>query len=177
MGWWIKCILKFPNYQALIHDPEILILDEPTTGLDPNQIIEIRSFIDSLRKGKTIILSTHIMQEVEALADRVVVINKGNLVAEGSPDELTRGHNSSHRTRIIIKGCPHVTKNRLREIQNLEDILEETTPQKEVFVFSVFTAEDRRAEIARQIVQADIDLLEMITDKQRMEEVFQELTR
>ena len=80
--------------QALIHDPSVLILDEPTSGLDPNQIIEIRKFIDSLGKKKTILLSTHIMQEVEAICDRVVIINLGKIVADESTAELRKKESS-----------------------------------------------------------------------------------
>ncbi len=162
--------------QALIHDPKILILDEPTTGLDPNQIIEIREFIDTLRQEKTIILSTHIMQEVEAVADRVVVINKGEVVAEGTPDELMRGQSASHRTRIMVRGCPNKTESILRVIENFQDLQKETVPGGEVIVFNIYTSEDRRADIARQIVSSELELLEMITEKQRMEDVFQQLT-
>ena len=74
--------------QAIIHDPEVLILDEPTTGLDPNQLVEIRELIKKIGKSKTVMLSTHIMQEVEAICDRVVIINKGEIVADGKPKEL-----------------------------------------------------------------------------------------
>ncbi len=74
--------------QGLIHDPKVLILDEPTSGLDPIQIIEIRSLVKSLAKEKTIIFSTHILQEVEALADRIVILNEGKLVAQGTKQEL-----------------------------------------------------------------------------------------
>ena len=80
--------------QALIHDPSVLILDEPTSGLDPNQIIEIRKFIDGLGKKKTILLSTHIMQEVEAICDRVVIINLGKIVADEYTSELRKKESS-----------------------------------------------------------------------------------
>jgi len=76
--------------QALIHDPEVLILDEPTTGLDPNQLVEIRKLIKDVGKNKTIILSTHIMQEVEAICDRVIIINNGNLVADDTLENLKK---------------------------------------------------------------------------------------
>ena len=76
--------------QALIHDPEVLILDEPTTGLDPNQLIEIRQLIKNCGKTKTVLLSTHIMQEVEAVCDRVIIINKGDLVTDSSIQELRK---------------------------------------------------------------------------------------
>lgn len=84
--------------QALIHDPKILILDEPTTGLDPNQLIEIRNLIKQISKNKTIILSTHIMQEVEAICNRVIIINKGNLVADMSLAELKAQNQSLEKT-------------------------------------------------------------------------------
>jgi ABC-2 type transport system ATP-binding protein len=77
--------------QAIIHDPAVLVLDEPTSGLDPNQIVEIRSLIRSLGEKKTVILSTHILQEVEALCRRVLIMNAGRLVAQGTPDEIARG--------------------------------------------------------------------------------------
>jgi len=80
--------------QAIIHDPQILILDEPTTGLDPNQLTDIRQLIKTLGKNKTVVLSTHIMQEVEALCDQVVIINKGTLVADSSLMELKKQHKS-----------------------------------------------------------------------------------
>jgi ABC-2 type transport system ATP-binding protein len=74
--------------QAMIHNPDVLILDEPTSGLDPNQIVEIRTLIKEFGKEKTVILSTHIMQEVEAMCDRVIIINKGNIVADAKLNEL-----------------------------------------------------------------------------------------
>ena len=163
--------------QALIHDPEILILDEPTTGLDPNQIIEIRAFIDQLRTEKTIILSTHIMQEVEAIADRVVVINRGNVVAQGSPEELTQGKSAAHKTRIAVRGCPKKIKQQLQTVESIDDILEELQPQKDIIVFTVFTTDDKRSDIAKTIVQAELDLLEMTSERQKMEDVFQTLTK
>ncbi len=80
--------------QALIHDPEVLILDEPTTGLDPNQIEEIRNLIKKVGKSKTVMMSTHIMQEVEAVCDRVIIVNKGNLVADDSSGEISKSKNN-----------------------------------------------------------------------------------
>lgn len=84
--------------QAILHSPEILILDEPTTGLDPNQILEIRSLIKKIGSRKTVILSTHIMQEVEAVCDRVIIINKGRIAAEGTPDSISRQLSGTHAT-------------------------------------------------------------------------------
>ena len=89
--------------QALIHDPEILILDEPTTGLDPNQIVEIRNLIRQIGQEKTIILSTHILPEVEATCDRILIINKGNIVADGTPETLRNRAQGEETIRIQIK--------------------------------------------------------------------------
>ena len=80
--------------QALIHDPSVLILDEPTTGLDPNQIVEIRNVIKTVGKNKTILFSTHIMQEVEAICDRVVIINRGQIVSDSSLSSLKENNES-----------------------------------------------------------------------------------
>lgn len=87
--------------QAIIHDPKVLILDEPTSGLDPNQLLDIRSLIKSLGANKTVILSTHIMQEVEAVCDDVIIINKGKIVADASILELKKQHNSASLENIF----------------------------------------------------------------------------
>jgi len=89
--------------QAIIHDPEVLILDEPTSGLDPNQLIEVRSLIKELGKTKTVILSTHIMQEVEAICQRVVIINKGQIVANDNIESLLIAHNETSIEPIFVK--------------------------------------------------------------------------
>ncbi len=90
--------------QALIHDPEVLILDEPTTGLDPNQIIEIRELIKEIGKEKTVILSSHILAEVEATCDRVLIINKGKIVADGTPSELRQKAQGNEILKVCVKG-------------------------------------------------------------------------
>ncbi|MFO7976613.1 MAG: ATP-binding cassette domain-containing protein [Candidatus Hydrogenedentota bacterium] len=90
--------------QALIHDPDIIILDEPTSGLDPHQIIEIRQLVRRLAQGKTVILSTHILQEVEATADRIVIINRGRIVGDGTIDELRARAKKHERAEVSVKG-------------------------------------------------------------------------
>ena len=88
---------------ALIHDPEVLILDEPTSGLDPNQIVEIREVIKKLGKNKTVLFSSHILQEVEAICDRVIIINKGNIVADDSLSNLQKGKTDKHVVLVNLK--------------------------------------------------------------------------
>lgn len=90
--------------QALIHDPDIIVLDEPTSGLDPHQIVEVRQLVRKLAESKTVILSTHILQEVEATADRIVIINQGRIVGEGSLDELRHRALDSERTSVSVAG-------------------------------------------------------------------------
>jgi ABC-2 type transport system ATP-binding protein len=90
--------------QAILHDPQVLILDEPTAGLDPNQIVLVRDLVRNLAKDKTILLSTHILQEVEAMADRVVLINEGTVVFQGTPKELAGGRSLEERFRELTKG-------------------------------------------------------------------------
>ncbi len=90
--------------QAILHDPQVLILDEPTAGLDPNQIILVRDLVRSLAKEKTVLLSTHILQEVEAMADRVVLVSEGALVFQGTPAELAAGRSIEDRFRELTKG-------------------------------------------------------------------------
>lgn len=90
--------------QALIHDPDIIMLDEPTSGLDPHQIVEIRQLIRNLASGKTVILSTHILQEVEAIADRIVIISNGQIVGDGTIDELRGRVGAYERTRVVLSG-------------------------------------------------------------------------
>ncbi len=91
--------------QAMIHDPDVVILDEPTTGLDPNQIIEIRQLIRDLGTEKTVILSTHILQEVEAVCDRVLIINHGQIIADGTPDQLHAEFQGAQELDVVIKGA------------------------------------------------------------------------
>ena len=89
--------------QAMIHDPEVLILDEPTSGLDPNRIIEIRDLIRNFGKDKTVLLSTHIMQEVESMCDRIIIINEGKIVADDSVESIKKGNNQSKMEDIFKK--------------------------------------------------------------------------
>ena len=95
--------------QALIHDPDILILDEPTTGLDPNQIVEIRNLIRDIGKEKTVILSTHILPEVEATCDRILIINRGKIVADGTPESLRNRASGEESFRVQITAPPGTT--------------------------------------------------------------------
>lgn len=161
--------------QAIIHDPDILILDEPTTGLDPNQILEIRQLISSWKDQKTILLSTHIMQEVEALADNVIVINEGQVIEEQEKSKLSLGETAA-KINFVIEVAANKTK--LAEIKKMVSSNEqvEKVESKQNLIF-VHAHHDCRAEIARQIVAAKIDLLSLSLQKSSMEDIFRHLTQ
>ena len=157
--------------QAMIHDPKVLIMDEPTTGLDPNQLEEIRSLIRSLGKQKTVMLSTHIMQEVEAICDKVIIINKGEIVAN---DETKNLQKNTTRQVITVEFDKAVDEALLRKISDIEQVkyLENNTWQ----LFST-SKSDVRKEIFNFAVAANLGVLTLNREEQRMEDVFKELTK
>lgn len=163
--------------QAIIHDPKILILDEPTTGLDPNQIMEIRKLITDMAKHKTIILSTHIMQEVEAICQRVVMIKNGLIVADDSIKQLKKQQISTHQTRIAAKGDYQEIHDILLKIEGVVKIIRDQKIENSVARMIVASDRDLRSEITKTLVNKGFDILEMNSEEKSMEEVFQELTQ
>lgn len=155
--------------QALIHNPEILILDEPTTGLDPNQIIEIRNLISEVGKEKTVMLSTHIMQEVEAICDRVIIIDKGKIIANDSSKNIIEKSNNNKFT-IVVEFNTDVELKLLNSINNIES---KNIDSKNWIIES---NEDIREKIFSFAVENDIKVLSMQKKEKSLEEVFQELT-
>lgn len=163
--------------QALIHDPPILILDEPTTGLDPNQIIEIRKLITTLGEKKTVVLSTHIMQEVEAVCNRVVLINKGTVVADASPDELRRKQSTGYETKVTVKGNQKEIIELINGIADVTNIKKLDHPERGVTVFLVTSDRDIRSEINKTMIKNDCDVIEIAAHESSMEDVFRDLTK
>jgi ABC-2 type transport system ATP-binding protein len=163
--------------QALIHDPEILILDEPTTGLDPNQIAEIRELIKKLGQEKIVILSTHIMQEVEAICDRVVIINQGKIVKKGTLEEITQHQHATHITHVSVKSTTKKVQTVLEKIKDVKEIHKIVGLAPRTCAFSVSSDKDLRGEISQAIIKAGLELLEISSEKQTMEDVFKELTK
>ena len=158
--------------QALIHDPEVLILDEPTSGLDPNQILEIRNLIKEVGKQKTVMLSTHIMQEVEAICDRVIIINKGQIVADDSTANLSR--KSADRDIITVEFSTAVDKDKLSA---LEGVLSVLNPTENTWIIESDTAGDTREVLFKFAVNNGLTVLSMVKEEQRIEDIFQKLTR
>ena len=167
--------------QAIIHNPDVLILDEPTSGLDPKQINETRELIKSLAGEHTIILSTHILPEVEAVCQKVIIINKGKLVATDSVEHLKNraGVGGAIQVQIQNPGDADAltVQQRLEQVPGVSKVLERGT-NGERFVFEVESLQGRnaRADVARAVVHAGWDLLELKSSSLTLEEVFLELT-
>lgn len=154
---------------ALLHDPEVLILDEPTTGLDPNQLRDIRDLIKEIGKSKTILLSTHIMQEVEAMCDRVIIINKGNIVADEKLDNLLIGKSQTIKVEFDKK----VEEEKIRNLPYLKESL---NPEGNIWNLSFETEEDMRAKVFDFAVENKLKALELNQQLTSLESLFQNLT-
>lgn len=158
--------------QALIHDPKVLILDEPTTGLDPNQIIEIRNLIKSISKDKTVIFSTHIMQEVQALCDRVVVINNGKLVANDSIENLKLGDKS--KVIINVEFSAEVDAAALESIEGVKGVEQKSATS---YVLNCISDHDIRPLIFKFATDKGVSLVGLSQEEVTMENIFQDLTK
>jgi ABC-2 type transport system ATP-binding protein len=156
--------------RAMVHNPEILILDEPTTGLDPNQIVEIRNLIKELGKEKTVILSTHIMQEAEAVCDRAIIIRKGTIVADDTLAAL-KAHNT--RRTIIVEFDQDIDPKKLGEIPGIDNV--EGAGRQWQLTASGDDTEARRA-VFQFAAQNNIPLLELRRQNSSLENIFHELT-
>lgn len=158
--------------QALLHDPKVLILDEPTTGLDPNQLVEIRALIRSIGKEKTVLLSTHIMQEVEALCNRVIIINKGKIVANDDTTVLQQKAGSSGT--VIAEFDREVSKQLLMKINGVK---EAAPVSGNTWKLTEKPGVDCRPEIFRFAVEHQLTVLSLTKTSNSLENIFQQLTR
>jgi ABC-2 type transport system ATP-binding protein len=158
--------------QALIHDPEVLILDEPTTGLDPNQLTEIRALIKEIGKSKTIMLSTHIMQEVEAICDRVIIINKGEIVADKKSSELKDLKKGA--TVFKVEFDKSIEENQLRKIEGVANVKKINGNFWELQSHNNI---DIRTKIFEFGVKNNYAILTLQTVETKLEDIFKELTK
>ncbi len=159
--------------QAIVHDPEVLILDEPTIGLDPKQIIEIRNLIKSLAGNHTVILSTHILPEVSQICSRVLIINEGKIVAEDTPERLgARVRGAEHIHLQVAKPAPGIPV----ELEKVQGVLSAQARDAGVYEIETTQGTDRRADIAAMAVQRGWGLLELRPVSLSLEEVFLKLT-
>ncbi len=158
--------------QAMIHNPEVLILDEPTTGLDPNQLVEIRSLIRELAAEKTVILSTHIMQEVEALCNRAIIINKGELVANDTIAHL-RSRTLSESI-VSVEFLESVTKQQLESIKGVKKVIQTSGKQWQLFADA---DADIRPEVSAFAVKNKLTLVGISKEQNSVQDIFQSLTQ
>lgn len=158
--------------QAMLHNPKVLILDEPTSGLDPNQINDIRKLITEFGKERTVMLSTHIMQEVEAMCDRVIIINKGKIVADDATSNLQKRFKSALILHVEFKN--EASKEALKNIPGVNSVSENGRNR---WKLSATKGTDLRELVFRFAVETNNVILEQSEEEQRLEEIFQQLTK
>ncbi|HEV8081274.1 MAG TPA: gliding motility-associated ABC transporter ATP-binding subunit GldA [Chitinophagaceae bacterium] len=156
---------------ALIHDPEVLILDEPTSGLDPNQIVEIRDVIKNLGKNKTVLFSSHILQEVEAICDRVIIINKGNIVADDQLSNLQKANKTSHA--VIVQFKEAIDKDLLENIIEVSAVQQLATGNWQL---ATTNPESVRKQLLELSLQHNLNIVSLQSENSSLEEVFRSLT-
>lgn len=158
--------------QAMIHDPKVLILDEPTTGLDPNQIVDIRALIKEIGKEKTVMLSSHIMQEVEAICNRVIIINNGKIVANDNALNLAR--NVTYKQVVLVEFDKSTSNAQLMQLNGVGEV-QNVKPN----VYRLFSTSDTdlRATLFNYAVANNLTILSQQLDEQSLEQVFQKLTK
>lgn len=167
--------------QAMIHNPEVLLLDEPTSGLDPNQIIEIRKLIRDLGKQKTLILSTHILQEVQATCGRVIIINNGEIVADGTTDSLQKKFQGQLVISLTLKKDPKAGKEKIismfESVNGVEKV-KITSDTSEVWNIDISAnkGSDVRDAIFKKVVSNDMVLLDLHQEETSLEDIFRKLT-
>jgi ABC-2 type transport system ATP-binding protein len=158
--------------QAMIHNPKVLILDEPTSGLDPNQLVEIRALIQDIGREKTVMLSTHIMQEVEAICSRTIIVNKGNIVADEQTKDLRSGGRTSGY-ELLVEFSQPASKSALASIPGISSV---RAGEAGGWILTVSSEEDVRHRVAEWAQKEGLVILTMVRKEQKLEEVFKELT-
>ena len=162
---------------AMMGNPEILILDEPTSGLDPNQIAEIRDLIKEIGKKKTVIISSHILSEVEATCDRIVILNQGELVADGTTESLKKSANKGFLISVCLSGTDYKTaESSLKGINSIQKISHVSSNNNEVNI-KIFSNKDIRPEIYNSIKQTKWVLLGLNKESESLENIFRDLTK
>jgi len=162
--------------QAIMHNPDVLILDEPTTGLDPNQVVEIRDLIKEIGQEKTVIFSTHILGEVSATCDRVIIINDGKIVGEGSPAELAKKAGSQEIIYVKIKGPKAEVMEKLKDMENVAKVEVKDKESDEVYGYEIEpkAGVDLREYLSMTVMQNGWSILEFNKKSVSLEDVFRE---
>lgn len=160
--------------QALLHEPEVLILDEPTIGLDPAQIRDVRNLIREIGKERTVMLSTHILSEAQQICDRILIINKGHIVAEDTPEMLQSRFTGSQRFVLYVDGNADGLEKIVVEVPGVEQVIHNEKGGVEI---ETSPGTDARPQVARAVINADYDLIELRPVDISLEEIYLELTR
>jgi ABC-2 type transport system ATP-binding protein len=160
--------------QALLHHPEVLILDEPTIGLDPAQVVEVRNLIRDMGKQRTVLLSTHILSEAQQLCDRVLIINKGHIIAEDTPQNLQSRLVGAERVSVRVGGDADGLGKVVQKVKGVRSV---HSGHDGTLEFQFAPGQDVRPEVAKAVISSGYDLLEMRPVGMSLEEIFLELTR
>jgi len=159
--------------QALLHRPEVLILDEPTIGLDPSQVVEVREMIREIGKERTVLLSTHLLHEAQNICDRVLIINKGKIVAEDTTENLQARLIGAERVIVRVRGEADELADTIKQVKGVRSV---ETKDDGAVEFEFASGKDLRPEVAKQVIQSGYDLLELRPLGISLEEIFLELT-
>ena len=159
--------------QALMHRPEVLILDEPTIGLDPGQVVEVRELIREIGKDRTVLLSTHLLNEAQNICDRVLIINKGKIVAEDTTENLQARLIGAERVILRVRGESDDLAATIKKVKGVQGV---ETKNDGTVEFEFASGKDVRPEVAKQVINAGYDLLELRPLGMSLEEIFLELT-
>lgn len=162
--------------QALIHDPDVLILDEPTTGLDPNQIVEIRSLIKEIGKEKTIMLSSHILQEVEATCDRIIIVNQGKIAVDSTTADLKRRATGAERIKVQIAAGADLVGDAILSLPGVAAVERDHENKEDLWVIDSKPNQSAREQIFRLCVEKNWVLLQMTPVHTSLEDIFRQLT-
>jgi len=159
--------------QALLHRPEVLILDEPTIGLDPGQVVEVRELIREIGKERTVLLSTHLLNEAQNICDRVLIINKGRIVTEDTTENLQARLIGAERVIVRVRGEADELAKTIKQVKGVQGV---ETKQDGSVEFEFVAGKDVRPEVAKQVVNSGYDLIELRPLGMSLEEIFLELT-
>ncbi len=159
--------------QALLHRPEVLILDEPTIGLDPGQVVEVRELIREIGKERTVLLSTHVLHEAQNICDRVLIINKGKIVAEDTTENLQARLIGAERVIVRVRGEADELADTIKQVKGVRSV---ETKEDGAVEFEFASGKDLRPEVAKEVIKSGYDLLELRPLGMSLEEIFLELT-
>ncbi len=162
--------------QAILHEPDVLVLDEPTIGIDPIQVVETRSLIKDLGKQQTVVLSSHILPEVSMICERVLIIHEGHIVAEDTPGNLAERLQGSDQLEVEIGGPPDEVLSELREIEGVSSVRHRSLANREVYTIRLLQGADVRDDISRAVIARGWSLLSMQSVGMTLEDIFLRLT-